>query len=242
MNDLEELLERLGGALDDGLDTVAPCATEQARTLLSSAIHAESANTTGRGLRHGFPRRGGSGRCARTLGRFGHCRDVGYVAPSHPKLTDADVASPIHVQPMPARYYCIRKGISQPNVLRVPCDGRVPNRYFRLTGGASQLMAYISWIAREPVTNVNDSTYSIQVTNPRQCGGGEQGLSSTQSLIRAGTQITRDFEVSSRCAGTYQGAVLYEPSLGPTGQAGTGLPEPGAPGTYLVGRFSIVVR
>ena len=102
-------------------------------------------------------------------------------------------------------------------------------------------MVYISWIARQPVTNVNDSTYSIQVTNPRRCGGGEQG-NSTQSLIRAGTRITRDVEVSSRCAGTYRGTVLYEPSLGPAGQEGAGLPQPGAPGTYLVGRFSIVVR
>ena len=176
-----------------------------------------------------------------TLRRFNNCRDVGYVAPYHPKMTPAGVASPVQVQPMPARFYCIHKGIYQPNVLRIPCDGRVPKGYFRITRGAPQLMVYISWIARQPVTNVNDSTYSIQVTNPRRCGGGEQG-NSTQSLIRAGTRITRDVEVSSRCAGTYGGAVLYEPSLGPAGQEGAGLPQPGAPGTYLVGRFSIVVR
>jgi hypothetical protein len=178
---------------------------------------------------------------AQTLLRFGGCRYVGYVAPHHPKVTEADVASPVHVEPMPARYYCIPTGIYRPNVLRIPCDGRVPKGYFRITGGASQLMVYISWIARQPVTNVNDSTYSIQVTNPRRCGGG-QGDSGTQSLIRAGTRITRDVEVSSRCAGTYRGTVVYEPSLGPAGQGGAGLPQPGAPGTYLVGRFSIVVR
>ena len=177
-----------------------------------------------------------------TLLRFDHCRDVGYVARRHPNVTEADVASPVHVEPIPARYYCIHKGIYRPNVLRIPCDGRVPNGYFRLTGGAPQLMAYISWTARQPVTNINDSTYSIQVTNPRRCGGGGQGQSSTQSLIRAGTRITRDVEVSSSCAGTYQGTVVYEPSLGPAGQAGAGLPDPGAPGAYLVGRFSIVVR
>jgi hypothetical protein len=177
-----------------------------------------------------------------TLQRFDHCRDVGYVAPQHPKVTEANVASPVHVQPMPARYYCIHKGIYRPDVLRIPCDRRVPNGYVRITGGASQLMVYISWIARQPVTNVNDSTYSIQVTNPRRCGGGGQGDGGTQSLIRAGTRITRDVEVSSRCAGTYRGTVIYEPSLGPAGQGGTGLPQPDAPGTYLVGRFSIVVR
>ncbi len=176
-----------------------------------------------------------------TLLRFDHCRDVGYVAPQHPKVTEANVASPVHVQPMPARCYCIQKGINRPNVLRIPCDGRVPKGYVRITGGTSQLMVYISWIARQPVTNVNDSTYSIQITNPRRCGGGGQG-DNTQSLIRAGTRITRDVEVSSRCAGTYRGAVLYEPSLGPGGAGGAGLTEPGTPGTYLVGRFSIAVR
>jgi len=101
-------------------------------------------------------------------------------------------------------------------------------------------MVYISWIAQQPVTNVNQSTYSMQVANPRRCGGG-QGGSGTQTLIRAGTRITRDVEVSSRCAGTYLGTVVYEPSLSPAGRAGTGLPQPYAPGTYLVGRFSIVV-
>jgi RNA polymerase sigma factor (sigma-70 family) len=178
----------------------------------------------------------------RTLLRFDHCRDVGYVAPRHPKVTEANVASPVHVQPMPARYYCVQTGIFRPNVLRIPCDGRVPKGYFRLTGGGPQLMVYVSWIARQPVTNVNDSTYSVQVTDPRRCGGGGQGIGGTQSLIRTGTRVTRDLEVSSRCAGTYRGTVIYEPSLGPTGQGGVGLPELSAPGTYLVGRFSIVVR
>jgi hypothetical protein len=177
-----------------------------------------------------------------TLQRFDHCRDVGYVAPPHPKVTEADVASPVKVQPMPARYYCIHKGIYQPNVLRIPCDGRVPKGYSRIPGRASQLMVYISWIARQPVTNVNDSTYSIQLTNPPRCGGGGRGDGGTQSLIRAGTRITRDVEVSTRCVGTYRGTVVYQPSLGPAGQAGAGLPKQGAPGKYLVGQFSIVVR
>jgi hypothetical protein len=180
---------------------------------------------------------------ALTLERFDDCRDVGYVAPRHPKVTPADVASNVHVQPVPARHYCDHTGIYRPNVLRIACDGRVPRGYVRITGGAPQLMVYISWIAREPVTNVNDSTYSIQITTPRGCpgGGGGQGFSSTQTLIRAGTRITRDLEVPSGCAGAYRGTVTYEPSLGPGGQDGAGLPRQSAPGTYLVGRFSIVV-
>ena len=82
-------------------------------------------------------------------------------------MTEADVASPIHVQPKPARQYCIHNGEYQPNVLRIPCDGQIPKGYTRIAGGAPELVVYISWIAHQPVTNVNDSTYSIQVTNPR---------------------------------------------------------------------------
>lgn len=177
----------------------------------------------------------------KTLQQFADCRDVGYVAPYHPKLTAAEVASPVHVQPEPAHHYCARTGIYRPNVLRIPCDAHVPPGYARMRGGG-QLLVYVSWIARQPVTDVNNSTYSIQVINPRRCGGGEQGIGGTQSLIRAGNRITRDIEVSSRCAGTYRGTVTYEPSLGPAGQEAAGLPEAGTPGAYLVGRFSIVVR
>lgn len=176
-----------------------------------------------------------------TLRRY-RCDYVGYVAPHHPKLTEADVATAVHVQPMPAHHYCAHKGIYRPGVLRIPCDGHVPKGYSRITGGAPQLMVYVSWIARQPVTDVNNSTYSIQITTPRGCGGGDQGLSSTQAVIRADTRVTRDMEVSSRCSGTYRGTVIYTPSLGPNGQEGTGLPQAGAPGTYLVGRFSIVVH
>ena len=61
-------------------------------------------------------------------------------------------------------------------------------------------------------------------------------------LRRSIDRITPDVEVSSRCAGTYRGTVVYEPSVGPAGHGGAGLPEPGAPSTYLLGRFSIVVR
>ncbi len=175
-----------------------------------------------------------------TLQRFDRCHYVGYVAPYHPKVTEADVTSPINVRPIPARHYCISKGIYRPNVLPIPCDARVPKGYVRLTRGGPQLVVYISWVAREPVTNVNDSTYSIRVTNPPRCGGG-QGLDGTQTGIRAGTRITRDVEIVSRCAGTYRGTVIYEPSLGPDGQGHAILPQAGAPDTYLVGRFSIVV-
>jgi hypothetical protein len=173
-----------------------------------------------------------------TLIRY-HCDYVGYVAPPHPNVTEAAVASPVRVQPMPARHYCAHTGDTQPNVLWIPCDGRVPIGYSRISGVG--LLVYITWIAREPVTNVNDSTYSIWVTNPPRCGGG-QGLGGTQTLIRAGTRITRDLNLSNGCRGTYRGMVFYQPSIGPNAQGGAGQPRLGDPGTYLVGRFTIVVH
>ena len=126
-------------------------------------------------------------------------------------------------------------------MLWIPCDGRVPNGYLRLTGGPPQYMVYISWIGRQPVANLRDSTYAISVTTPRRCGGGGQG-NTTQTLIRAGTRITRDVEVERGCAGTYRGTVIYEPSIGPNGpERAIDLLGHGTPGTYLVGRFSFVV-
>ena len=177
---------------------------------------------------------------ALTLGRFGHCRYVGYVAPTTPRLTRPTSPRPSSVQPKPARHYCAPKGVYRPNVLAGPLRRARPERLSPAHWRHPQLMVYISWLARQPVTDVNDSTYAFQVTAPRRCGGGGQG-NSTQTLIRAGTRITRDVEVPSGCAGTYQGTVVYESSLGPSGQEGSGLAQPGSPGTYLVGRFSIVV-
>ncbi len=64
MNEFDELLGRLGGALDDGLDAAAPRAADQGRALLIDAIHAESSGGPGRQLRRrrGFPRPAGRGR------------------------------------------------------------------------------------------------------------------------------------------------------------------------------------
>jgi hypothetical protein len=62
MNELEELLRRLGSALDDGLDVAAPRAADQVRAMLRGAIDAESANTAGRGWRRGSRRPAGGGR------------------------------------------------------------------------------------------------------------------------------------------------------------------------------------
>jgi hypothetical protein len=64
MNELDQLLERLGDALDDHLDAAAPRATEQARALLIDAIRVDSLTSTGRRRRwrSGFPRLPGRGR------------------------------------------------------------------------------------------------------------------------------------------------------------------------------------
>ena len=64
-----------------------------------------------------LPRAAAHQRDAFTLARFDHCRDVGYVAPQHPKVTEVDVASPVQVQPMPARYYCIPQGDLPPQTV-----------------------------------------------------------------------------------------------------------------------------
>lgn len=56
-------------------------------------------------------------------------------------------ASPVLVRPMPTRYYCVHTGISQPNVLRIPCDRRFPNGYVRLTGVAGWIREGSRYVA-----------------------------------------------------------------------------------------------
>ena len=61
MNELDEMLVRLGDALDDGLNAAAPRAADQARVRLFASIESESRNDVVRG-RRGSRRPGGYGR------------------------------------------------------------------------------------------------------------------------------------------------------------------------------------
>ena len=180
--------------------------------------------------------------------RLAQCPVIGYVPPPGPRYTAAQIAAPVAVRKLPARYYCERPGIYRPASLAIPCDGAIPRGYARFeftparhgvpgTDPGQNLLIYISWIAHGSVTKTDQSSYSILINYPKGCGAGGQGTR-TQTRIRAGQRVTRSFYVPTNCRGTYTGQVTYIPNLGPDG--GNGSLAGGRStdnGALLVGRF-----
>jgi hypothetical protein len=168
------------------------------------------------------------------------CPLVGYVAPQAPRITRADVVSPIRVQVLPARFYCSQR---HPPQTWIPCDGRVPAGYTRITRGMRDaVLAQVTYTARIAVHN-DDSYYEVLIQNPvsRTCQGGGTG-GPTDSDIRADQRMLVQNMVSSTCPGVYRGVISYMPQAGPGGsELGDG-GQPGRDGSIIVGRFSFVIH
>jgi hypothetical protein len=164
------------------------------------------------------------------------CPPVGWVNPKGPKLTEADVATPITVKLVKARYYC-RRGQGWRSAM-IACDGKVPSGYTRFDPGGHrpEVLVKVSFIARQPVTDAN-SWYEWLLGGPRNGSG-----SSTQANVHRGERIKfAQFEPDTK--GVYHGTIAY---VANTGQDGPGnwfpltiLARTGRPqsGTLLVGQF-----
>ncbi|MGP0053263.1 MAG: hypothetical protein ACLPZR_31095 [Solirubrobacteraceae bacterium] len=89
--------------------------------------------------------------------RLAQCPVVGYVPAPGPKYTAQQIAAPVTVRKLPARYYCQRPGIYRPAVLAIPCGDTVPAGYARVEFTPSRqsrgydprqnLLIYVSWTA-----------------------------------------------------------------------------------------------
>lgn len=181
--------------------------------------------------------------------RLAQCPVVGYVPPPGPRYTAAQIAAPVIVRKLPARYYCEHPGIYRPAALAIPCDGTIPRGFARFAftpprhgvGGfdpGQNLLIYISWIAHGAVKNIDRSSYSGFISYPKGCGAGGQGTG-TQTRIRVGQHITRFFYVPTKCRGTYTGQITYIPDLGPDGKnSGLAGGRSTGNGAFLVGRFA----
>ncbi|HEY5431248.1 MAG TPA: hypothetical protein VIK04_19180 [Solirubrobacteraceae bacterium] len=165
-----------------------------------------------------------------TLPRVDHCRDVGYVAPPHPKVTQADVASPITVRALPGDGpFC---GNDQGGLWYVCKPGEIP-----LEGTSPTIVLRVSFTARVAVRNAF-SGYFVHVQNPGNCGGS--GGTVNQN-VSEDARITVQQDLQTRCKGTFHGAVEYIPNIGPAGRgrAVAGLAEQGA---LTVGTFTYQLR
>jgi hypothetical protein len=184
--------------------------------------------------------------------RLAQCPVVGYVASPGPRYTATEIAAPVTIRKLPARYYCEHSGVYRPAVLAIPCDGAVPRGYRRVEFTPSRnghgydpganLLVYVSWIARGAVKNTESSSYSVSINYPKGCGAGGEGTG-THTRIRAGQHLTRYFYVPTKCRGTYTGRVTYIPNLGPGGEQSGPLPTVTSTsnGVFLVGGFHFTI-
>lgn len=172
------------------------------------------------------------------------CPPVGWVTPKLPKLTSANVASPIKVTLIDAKRFCVPK--SNPGFQgAIGCDRRVPKGDKFLYGTMpirKTILVTISFVARQPVTT-DSSWYQGALKNPGNNGGG--GLGTNQN-IRVGQRITLSTFLGSNRKGTYQGIMTFVQNSGQNGQDGRplglllgrrrGISAP--KGALVVGRFS----
>jgi hypothetical protein len=172
------------------------------------------------------------------------CPRVGYV-PAKPRLTNRQVATPIHVHVINASAYCLShqgapiRGFGPTPATQLapyrPCSDPTSKRPGDVTHGS---LVVFSWTARQPVTT-SRSNYTF-FFNDGRCGG--QG-GSTYGQITAGERLTRAVILQPRphCGETLTGAIGYNPDLGPGG-GDFNDNDPGHGSSLLVGRFTASTR
>ncbi len=162
----------------------------------------------------------------------GHaCQPVGYRPARATHLTPADLRAPVNARVVRAGSYCTSKRTDTV----VPCNGRVPHGFSRITSGAPFVLVNIQFTARVPVTN-SHSYYQLNVTYPQSASctlSQEEGP--TNSDIHADQRILMQQFVPLSCPGVLHGVVSYIPSdtLGPAG-----FPISSNLDALVVGRFT----
>ncbi len=167
----------------------------------------------------------------RELGGVPQCPPVGWVATRGPRVTRADVATPVVVRRFPTgNYGC-------PNKLKLPqgCNGvfQSPTR-----------MVPIEWSfeARRAVTS-SRSWYEWSVSSPtgHGCEGGGSSFS-TYTNIHKGQELRYSQFFQASCHGTYSIVVGFTPSAPPGEPDDQGGGFPGRDGSLIVGRATFTVR
>ena len=178
------------------------------------------------------------------------CQPVGYVSPTGPLPTPAQVTAPVSAHLVIANSYCTMGQII------IAC-ARGPRPGWQRIGklGPDQGLAVIRFTARVAVTN-GHSYYYIQTCNPGggrpiprwfkrlsrrhfECFYGGSG-GPTESNSRAGTRITYTQSVPLRPAGVIYGDVSLVITTGPS-QPGPSAAAPGQSIARDVGQFTIKV-
>ena len=168
------------------------------------------------------------------------CKPVGWQAPKLPRLTSADVSSPIRVKLLTAMRFCIRASQKRGFNGAVACDRHVPvgdSSFYGAGPGQPATLVTVSFIARQAVTSDN-SAYQIFVKAPGNNGGGGSG---TQSNLRAGQRVTLSWFVGQHVSGVYRGTIIFIQNRGSGGLVQTPFQESRKP-QLVVGHFSFRYR
>jgi hypothetical protein len=171
------------------------------------------------------------------LGPAPSCPAVGWVAPKRPKVTAADVATPIIVRQLPAGRY----GCPVPVRLQLPqgCNGASPT--------PTELVP-IEWSfkARRAVTNSRSwyewGVWPASSQTGTNCGGT---TFATYTNIDKGQMLRYSQLYPLHCRGKYVitvGYVAAAPSQATDDTNGGGNGSPGTDGSVIVGRTSFTIR
>jgi hypothetical protein len=170
------------------------------------------------------------------------CKPVGWRSANLPKLTSAEVASPITVKLLTGTRFCTKTREGTGFNGAVVCDRHVPAGYTSWYGsgpGLPATLVKISFIARQAVTSDN-STYSVFTKAPGNNGGSGSG---TQSNLRAGQRVTLSWFVGEHVSGIYRGTIVFVQDKGTNQAAGTPFAiERRGKGELVVGHFSFHYR
>jgi hypothetical protein len=163
------------------------------------------------------------------------CRPVGWVADKLPKLTSAQVASPLKVRLQMTKRACLPPRSARISSWEgvIACPHRVPRADVVIHGsgpdGETDVLT-VSFVARQPVATDN-SAYELAVENPGNDGGDG---SATNFNIRKGERIALS-ALGFTFKGTYHGTVTFLRNAGTSGPIGGGN---WVSGKLVVGRFS----
>jgi hypothetical protein len=164
------------------------------------------------------------------------CAPVGWVSSSAPKLTTAQVTSPVKVAMSEGTRFCVKKSETSNFNGAIPCDRRVPrgdHSLYATMPARKAVLVSVSFTAHQSVTTTN-SYYEMYLDAPGNNGG--EG-NSTQKNIRAGQRVTFSTFETSGLSGVYHGTIGFIPNVGQAGAEHSG-GDPGHDGSLTVGTFS----
>jgi hypothetical protein len=161
------------------------------------------------------------------------CRPVGYVAPRSPRVTSAEVRTPVTATVITAKRWC-----SNSSGHYIACDRLVLAGYHILRGSAGMVLLQWSWLARVAAPGTN-AGYEYAITAGWPCGGGQSSSGVIQA--RRGQRIVQQSLGSSGCAQRDTISVEYRTNVGPGGANFANPPNPGRDGQPFVGSTTINV-